>query len=228
MEFFTWLWVSLSLLRVVSAFSTLDLSINAAIWSGSKSSFFSNSEACFISDSIFILITDEYENNVNAIYFGISKYYDNRDAVVTATADDWAGWVNDKFIETCRIFRNYNLWLSCAIVTNVGDPNTWIDIQTQIDSGFIEPISHSRTHPYVPYDDLQGEVIGFYNDYSNLKGACTFSSGCTQKLDQEFNGGEVDVYGFQLPFLEQIRNFKTYISIGHPDVFQLQFFYPRH
>jgi Fe(3+) dicitrate transport protein len=46
-------------------------------------------------------------------------------------------------------------------------------------------------------DELQGEVIGFYNDYSNLKGACTFSSGCTQELDQEFNGGEVDVYGLE-------------------------------
>ncbi|MCJ8296583.1 MAG: TonB-dependent receptor [Colwellia sp.] len=46
-------------------------------------------------------------------------------------------------------------------------------------------------------DDIKGEVIGFYNDYSNLKGACTFSSGCTQKLDQEFNGGEVDVYGIE-------------------------------
>lgn len=46
-------------------------------------------------------------------------------------------------------------------------------------------------------DDLQGEVIGFYNDYSNLKGACTFSSGCTQVLDQEFNGGEIDVYGIE-------------------------------
>lgn len=44
---------------------------------------------------------------------------------------------------------------------------------------------------------IQGEVIGFYNDYSNLKAACTFSSGCTQELDQEFNGGEVDVYGLE-------------------------------
>jgi Fe(3+) dicitrate transport protein len=42
-----------------------------------------------------------------------------------------------------------------------------------------------------------GEVIGFYNDYSNLKGACTFSSGCTQTLDEEFNGGEIDVYGVE-------------------------------
>jgi Fe(3+) dicitrate transport protein len=46
-------------------------------------------------------------------------------------------------------------------------------------------------------DILKGEVVGFYNDYSNLKGACTFSNGCTQALDQEFNGGEVDVYGVE-------------------------------
>lgn len=46
-------------------------------------------------------------------------------------------------------------------------------------------------------DDIQGEVIGFYNDYSNLKGSCTFSSGCTEELDEEFNGGEVDVYGVE-------------------------------
>lgn len=44
---------------------------------------------------------------------------------------------------------------------------------------------------------IQGELIGFYNDYSNLKGACTFSSGCNEELDQEFNGGEVDVYGLE-------------------------------
>jgi len=46
-------------------------------------------------------------------------------------------------------------------------------------------------------DNIQGEVIGFYNDYSNLKGACTFSSGCNETLDQEFNGGEVDVIGIE-------------------------------
>jgi hypothetical protein len=157
-----------------------------------------------LSDSIFILITDEYENNVNAIYFGISKYYDNRDAVVTATADDWAGWVNDKFIETCRIFRNYNLWLSCAIVTNVGDPNTWIDIQTQIDSGFIEPISHSRTHPYVPYDDLQGEVLGSKQDLiENLN-----LSGYNRYLNHEY------IYAWVAPYGEYDDNIDTMVSVG--------------
>lgn len=45
--------------------------------------------------------------------------------------------------------------------------------------------------------NIQSEIIGFYNDYSNLKGACTFSSGCNETLDQEFNGGEVNVTGIE-------------------------------
>ena len=107
---------------------------------------------------------DNDGNNIDAAFSRMSRYYDNRDAVVTATADDWAGWVNDKFVQTCRNFRSFNLWLSCAIVTDVGDPNTWIDIQTQLDSGYVEAISHSRTHPYTPYDDLEGEVSGSKQD----------------------------------------------------------------
>lgn len=43
----------------------------------------------------------------------------------------------------------------------------------------------------------KAELVGFYNDYSNLKANCTFSSGCLSELDQEFNGGEVDVYGVE-------------------------------
>jgi len=42
------------------------------------------------------------------------------------------------------------------------------------------------------------ELIGFFNDYQNLKGTCTFSSGCEQQLDQEFNGGAVDVMGVEM------------------------------
>ena len=116
------------------------------------------------SDSIFIKLTDNDGNTIDATYSSMSQYYDNRDAAVTATADDWAGWVNDKFVQTCQIFRSFNLWLSCAIVTDVGDPDTWVDIQNQLDSGFVEAVSHSRTHPYVPYNDLEGEVLGSMQD----------------------------------------------------------------
>jgi len=113
-----------------------------------------------LSDSIFIKITDSDNNNINASYSAISQYYDNRDAVVTSTADDWGSWSNPYFVQSCEIFRSYNLWLSCAIITDFLDSNAWVSIQTQLDSGYVEAVSHSRTHPYAPYDDLEGEVLG--------------------------------------------------------------------
>ena len=45
---------------------------------------------------------------------------------------------------------------------------------------------------------VSADVIGFYSDYSNLKGSCTLASGCMDTQDgQEFNGGEVRVYGVE-------------------------------
>ncbi len=42
------------------------------------------------------------------------------------------------------------------------------------------------------------ELIGFFNDYSNLTGQCAFSSGCTpEMLDRQFNGGAVFVWGVE-------------------------------
>lgn len=42
------------------------------------------------------------------------------------------------------------------------------------------------------------ELIGFFSDYSNLVGTCSFSSGCTsEQLGTDFSGGEVDAYGLE-------------------------------
>jgi Fe(3+) dicitrate transport protein len=42
----------------------------------------------------------------------------------------------------------------------------------------------------------QAEAIAFFSDYSNLKGTCSFSSGCdSENLDMEYNGGRVHVAG---------------------------------
>ena len=117
-----------------------------------------------LSDSIFIKIADNEGNIINATYSAISQYYDNRDAVVTSTADDWGSWSNPYFVQTCEIFRSFNLWLSCSIITDFLDSNAWADIQNQLDSGYVEAVSHSRTHPYAPYDDLEGEVLGSKQD----------------------------------------------------------------
>lgn len=45
----------------------------------------------------------------------------------------------------------------------------------------------------------QLEIVGFFNDIKNLKESCTFSTAdaCSNSLDEEFNGGEVDVYGLE-------------------------------
>ncbi len=45
---------------------------------------------------------------------------------------------------------------------------------------------------------IQASVIGFFSDYSNLSGTCSFSSGCgNENLDLGFNAGEVDIYGVE-------------------------------
>jgi len=156
-----------------------------------------------ISDSIFLKIGDAY-NDVNITFLGISKYYDNRQAVVTSTADDWAYYFNDKFLRTCRNFRNLNLWISCAIVTDECDTNTWEDIQNQLDSGYVEVVSHSRTHPYIPYDDIEGEVLGSKQDLiDNLD------------LPQYNRYGDNEyIYAWVAPYGEYDDDIDSLVSIG--------------
>lgn len=46
------------------------------------------------------------------------------------------------------------------------------------------------------WNGLHAEAIGFFNDYSNLTGVCTFSSGCDDTMvNEQFNAGEVFVFG---------------------------------
>lgn len=46
--------------------------------------------------------------------------------------------------------------------------------------------------------NVSADVIGFFSDYSNLKGSCTLAAGCTETQEgMEFNGGEVFVYGLE-------------------------------
>lgn len=80
----------------------------------------------------------------------------------------------------------------------------------------------------------RAELIGFYNDYFNLTGECTFSGGCTGDLNEQFNGGAVNVYGLEavvgqavpLPFEVDARidlswtwtrsSFRTAFESSHP------------
>ena len=43
------------------------------------------------------------------------------------------------------------------------------------------------------------DLVGFYNDYSNIKGTCSVSEGCgNASADISYNGGEAQIYGIEL------------------------------
>jgi len=117
-------------------------------------------------DSLFVRISDQADRTISPVYRGISKYYDNRRAAVTITADDWSNWTAGWYSSLLPIFRSYGLYVTAGVIS--GNDNTsaatWSKIQQQLDSGFVEVAAHSRTHPYVPYADPVGEVAGCYDD----------------------------------------------------------------
>lgn len=50
------------------------------------------------------------------------------------------------------------------------------------------------------------EAIGFFSDYTNLIGTCTFSAGCSAEMvDSEFNGGSVHSYGAEVLGTAELR-----------------------
>jgi len=134
------------------------------------------------SDALFIRIMNG-SNPVTLTFSGISKYYDNRVAVVTVSADDYS---SDDIIYNSiplyptllDIFRSYKLYVTVGIVTSYTDSDGWTIIQQQLDSGYVEAASHSRTHGFVPYSDYTGEVVGSHDDIlANLTLPELFRSG---------------------------------------------------
>jgi hypothetical protein len=140
---------------------------------------------CNETDSIFLKICDNTNRNLPIAYQGICEYYDDRDAVVTSSADDWADsgdrtWYqsDEAFQITCQQFRKYHLWISCGIITQYCNEMTWQHIQAELDSGYVEVCSHSRTHSYGPYENPGSEIAGSKQDiFDNLDLPASFKSG---------------------------------------------------
>jgi Fe(3+) dicitrate transport protein len=52
----------------------------------------------------------------------------------------------------------------------------------------------------------RAEVIGFYNDYSNLTDVCTLASGCVSvDLDRQFDAGAARIYGVEAYVVHEQR-----------------------
>ena len=58
----------------------------------------------------------------------------------------------------------------------------------------------------------KSEVIGFYNDYKNIVGSVTASTGGTGAIGDQFDGGEATVSGFEID-LERIYNLSNDLTL---------------
>lgn len=86
----------------------------------------------------------------------ILPYYDNRKAVVTSHHDDYP---TSGFAQAMDVHQLFKLWMGVAVMTNSCTPSTWQALQDQINEGFIEAVSHSRSHAHLPYD-YESEIGG--------------------------------------------------------------------
>jgi Fe(3+) dicitrate transport protein len=72
-------------------------------------------------------------------------------------------------------------------------PGPSADDDTEAEKSVNYELGYRRDDPL-----FSSTVIGFYNDYENLLGACTDSSGCVSgEIGDQFNGGKVKVYGLE-------------------------------
>ncbi|MCA9573099.1 MAG: TonB-dependent receptor, partial [Myxococcales bacterium] len=100
----------------------------------------------------------------------------------------------------------------------VGQATWWLDLFAGVHRGFspVAPRSPADTRPETSWNveagarattgSTRAEAVGFYVDYDNLTGQCTFSAGCADdQLDAQLNGGAVDVYGVEALVAQEIR-----------------------
>ncbi len=119
-------------------------------------------------DSLFVKITDNVGQNIPISFNQICKYYDNRDAAVICSADDYADWNRANFLITMQNFRNLHLWLSIGANTASCSAESFDLLQDELNAGYIEASAHGRTHAWGPYDDPIYEIIGCKEDLINF------------------------------------------------------------
>ncbi len=118
------------------------------------------------SDSVYIQFLDAEGRSRPASHQGLAKYYDNRAAAIVVTADDWWLYTDSAFVEAIDQWRSRGLWVSAGVITGPDRCNdsVWTSIQNQLDSGFVEVASHSRSHIHTPYPNVASEVVGSSQD----------------------------------------------------------------
>ena len=158
------------------------------------------------SDSLYLNITDSLGNTLHPRYLGISKYYDNRRAAVTVTADDWADWTEGWYPSLLGIFRRHGLYVTAGVISGVGNISrfTWLGVQNELNLGNVEVAAHSRTHSHTPYAQPDSEVLGCERDIKLLALPPLFSS-----------NNEGYVYVWLAPYGDYDSSTDSLLGVGH-------------
>ena len=143
------------------------------------------------SDDIFIQVTDSggWLQYIN--FIKICPYYDNRKCAITATGD--TDYVSQAALDAwCDAYQSRHIWASVAMITSLGGSSIdWNALNSQLAQGYLEVVSHSRTHPYVPFADYDSEVNGSKQDIVNNLDLPSFQ----KKGSSEYVVGWVEPYG---------------------------------
>jgi Fe(3+) dicitrate transport protein len=96
-------------------------------------------------------------------------------------------------------------------------PRDWLSVFAGVHRGF-SPVSPGQPAEVKPesswnieagaravHRGLHLEAIGFFNDYQNLLGQCSFASGCSERIStRQYNGGSLRVYGVEALWRQRI------------------------
>lgn len=151
------------------------------------------------SNDIYLKVVDSGNNSVG-VFQKIDKYYDNRTCACVISPDDWGDFsASYTTFETACI--NLHIVNSPAIITNYNNTPTnravWNEIQADVNTGYVEPVSHSRTHNYSlgqPGYSYDSEIAGSKADIlSNLTMPSVNRKGSKQYLYTFVApGGQID------------------------------------
>lgn len=122
------------------------------------------------SDDIYVAITDGGDEGQGINYVGMCDYYDGRKAVVAISMDDYSDKNRVCFLNCINACQARCVWITIGVIPGVSPehgecgPIEWAALQTELDEGYLEVSSHSRTHPHPPYGDPDSETGGCKGD----------------------------------------------------------------
>ncbi len=119
------------------------------------------------SDELLLTFTDAGGDVVSTSFDEVAHYYDDSQAAVVVTGDDWQEHDDADFVAACNACQARGIWFTPGICTQGmaiygWGPPDWNLIQQEVDEGFVEPASHSRNHLMPPYDLEQWGVQSSY------------------------------------------------------------------